>query len=70
MCMHGSRARVQGIKQNDGLDGMDYIALRLRGRVKEDNGENSDGQMNHSIFVLTLPTVVTAPGTSPSRFPT
>ena len=49
---------------------MDYIALRLRGRVKEDNGENSDGQMNHSIFVLTLPTVVTAPGTSPSRFPT
>ena len=49
---------------------MNYTALRLRRRVREHSEGNNNGQMNHSVFCLTLPTVVTTPGMSPSLFRT
>ena len=65
-----SALECRGTRQNDVLDRSNYITLRLQGRVRQDNDENYNGQANHSVFCLTLPTGVTIPCTSPSRFPT
>ena len=73
--VHAFKSKVsalehRGTKQNNGLGRLNYIALRLQGQVGENNDEHNSGQTNYSVFCLTLPTMVTTPGTSPSWFPT